>query len=105
MNYALWKSTGHVGTLIALNGLPYIHLGFFWPPGAGRHWPQLTLRPWASNSQISHFIINGFAGHAITSTFPSALLLMAFLNCCRPASLTMRYKYLIPHLESAIYHL
>lgn len=36
-----------------------------WPPGDGRHWPQLELWPWAaSNSQILHFIINGFAGHA-----------------------------------------
>lgn len=59
----------------------------------------------ASNSPALHFIGNDSAGTQATLAFPSALLLMAFLNCGSSASHTMRYKYLIRHLQSAIYHL
>jgi hypothetical protein len=75
----------------------------------------LASRRWETLASFGHgllptakFYISlqmALLGMPVTFTFPSTLLLMAFLNCCRPASHTMCYKYLIPHLESSIYHL
>lgn len=62
--------------------------------------------PWAaSRGPISRFIMNGSAGHGGNFYISVYFIINGFPELWQPTSHTTHHKYLIRHLQSAIYHL